>query len=569
LSTSTARRTERWPIYYDLRARRIRPVYQLNLEHQHGHTRLDSILCIVALRSEREFGCMLPALAVGKGTSRPTGHAEPGNLSGFYAAADQLGRDVSNPLQQLETYLADPQANQHLADAVRELRRESQLARDVIELRSNRVLMDQHEIDRIEAELAQAQTGAVAIDDVARNAFDRLIEMGRDPAGPHGPLLTGPDVEWWEAWEWPDGQPPRERRDRAAADYRREAREQVLTEMLGVIFSGAGRDIESLGFGFLAPRSTLTLPDVPGAGPDLSREIALGVIRKMGSQRFYPGARRGRRPTDQMPEALLKWLRAVCEHNSQLDEGDLLRWAADNLPHPNQLLEGWQLNPAQLVVALVDIDAWRCRRCNWVHLHGDAGTCQHCLEPSTGGRRAAAADLRDSYFADLAAAEQEPTRMNVQELTAQTGRDLSQRRQAYFQEVFLADEPRPPCGIDVLSVTTTMEAGVDIGSLRAVLLANMPPQRQNYQQRGLHVEGGHTPGRSTTAAAPGSISPRPTGTAEGSSTRNWRPTTQAAPPSATSSARAWLRTCSSRVLRRRKAPATATSATRALAAAPV
>jgi hypothetical protein len=33
-------------------------------------------------------------------------------------------------------------------------------------------------------------------------------------------------------------------------------REKVLTEMLGVMFSGAGRDIESLGFGYLAPVST-------------------------------------------------------------------------------------------------------------------------------------------------------------------------------------------------------------------------------------------------------------------------------------------------------------------------
>src|SRR5208282_174390 len=75
-------------------------------------------------------------------------------------------------------------------------------------------------------------------------------------------------------------------------------------------------------------------------------------------------------------------------------------------------------------------------------------------------------------------------RLNCEELTGQTNKADGRRRQRLFQDVVLTgteNEHTDP--IDLLSVTTTMEAGVDIGGLLSVMMANMPPMRFNYQQR--------------------------------------------------------------------------------------
>ncbi len=127
---------------------------------------------------------------------------------------------------------------------------------------------------------------------------------------------------------------------------------------------------------------------------------------------------------------------------------------------------------------------WRCYTCNTLHLHDSGNICIKCGSalPKEPNEILNSKSLEDNYYYSMIK-NRNFYRLHCEELSGQTNDEDSIKRQRLFQGLAKKDEVKQVEEIDLLSVTTTMEAGVDIGSLSAVMLGNVPPQRFNYQQR--------------------------------------------------------------------------------------
>jgi len=138
-----------------------------------------------------------------------------------------------------------------------------------------------------------------------------------------------------------------------------------------------------------------------------------------------------------------------------------------------------------------DSPYWRCGKCGRVHLHRGAAKCTRCFTDLPDTPTGIARELRrNNFLAKRIERSGSVFRLRCEELTGQT--DEPGERQRYFKGL-IPEDGAPGTSkktlhrlsklIDLLAVTTTMEVGMDIGPLRAVFQANMPPQRFNYQQR--------------------------------------------------------------------------------------
>lgn len=338
-------------------------------------------------------------------------------------------------------------------------------------------------------EESQATTAGVSHwGDIVASLEDKLVVLGVNPAGPGPSRASRGQEPWWRYYQPPDPHSwsplaSEETRARGQEWFRR----SLSAELAAAVFDQAGRDLESIGLGTVLP--SCTTRRVTSLPSETAREVLAAAVRILGIARRYEGAAVRWQPSGDPPRALRKYLEAIA-YTFALDTEGLEREVSHQLQEDGVVNDLYQLVTyragAPLAIRLRD-DATprlRCQDCARIHINPSGGICTN---PTCRGTDLVVFDEGDpfgDYYGWLA--EQYARRLHVEELTGQTKPVSEQRkRQRYFKGAFVdpPEESERSRGIDVLSVTTTMEVGVDIGSLRAVVLGNMPPQRFNYQQR--------------------------------------------------------------------------------------
>lgn len=325
--------------------------------------------------------------------------------------------------------------------------------------------------DEIKDLKGELKHDSIKLESVKSEVSSEILKLGINPAGPKPSCAKTGELPWYSAFDWNES-PPKE--NHSAGDfYDRKLIRACGVEQLNTIFIHKKRSFESLGLGFVS--ASIDQPI------NKWTQFIDSAIRILGEQWCIDGMESDYWKTS-VPRALTKFAGMVY--------GDTQK----NRPHVDRTIEELRkkkiMKGDEIVLtgrnlyfkkAVAGESIWECPKCKTIHLHPSCDVCISCFNFGL-DKKVNNADRSESYYKYLAE-EVEPRRLHCEELTGQTSKSESTKRQRLFQKIFLNNETPEVEEIDLLSVTTTMEAGVDIGSLSCVMMGNVPPQRFNYQQR--------------------------------------------------------------------------------------
>lgn len=261
----------------------------------------------------------------------------------------------------------------------------------------------------------------------------------------------------------------------------------IEENLAGFIFGKLFYSIESSGLGFATITNNITDKALQlNLSENTLKEICNSFLRIWGDTykhnrtdftitpyQNYEALPQGRRER--------KYIRAVAQTLGKDEDllGDVVFGILSRSGHNSQV----EINHLDIKLVNKTSQYYKCASCGTIHLHHSAGICVFCQNTINENPEVETVQKiwAKNYLTNNLLNDYSPFRLHTEELSGQTDDQLSRQRE--FKNVFIDQQEKNIKAIDLLSVTTTLEVGVDIGSLQAILLANMPPQRFNYQQR--------------------------------------------------------------------------------------